>query len=130
MSAGVGDDGEIKHAAWEAAAEALHDNIATWSIPDDGTGVADTDTFIASISGFLNAFAGVLDDLVPTLGGGESPVAAVVADQLQEFSGGLRAMAGDAGEVYEAWATNEDNDHDLRRANGDVSHAELFNVTN
>lgn len=120
------DTQEISHEAWQAVAAALNDNVATWEIPDDGTGVLDTDMFIASIGGFMNSFTGVLDQVAEYLA--EGPANIVVVEQLREFSTALSAMAGDAAQVYEQWTSNEDNAHDLRRARGEIQRAELFNV--
>lgn len=123
-----GADGESLHPSWEAAVAALQDNVQGWEIPDDGTGVLDTDAFIGSIGAFLNAFAAVLDDRAEYFGGGETPIATSVGETCAEFANSLRAMAGDADQVYEEWRTNDDNAHDLRRAEGDVPRPELFNV--
>lgn len=120
------DAQEVTHAAWEAALSALNDSVATYSIPDDGTGVLDVDAFISSIGGFMNGFAGVLDQVGGYLA--EGPTHQVVVEQLAQFSLAVSAMAADAGEVYDQWRTNPDNEHDIRRAEGEINRAELFNV--
>ncbi len=120
------DAQEVTHASWEAALSALTDSVASYQIPDDGTGVLDVDSFISSIGGFMNGFAAVLDAVGSELS--EGPTNVVVVEQLSEFSTAISAMAGDAAQVYEAWRTNEDNAHDLRRAEGEIQRAELFNV--
>lgn len=120
------DATEVRHPAFEAALSALQDNIGGYTIPDDGTGVLDVDALIASIGGFMHGAAGVLTQLAEYLA--EGPTNQVVVDQLNEFSGAIHAMGGDAGEVYEAWRNNEDNAHDLRRAEGEINQAALFNV--
>jgi hypothetical protein len=120
------DATEVRHPAWEAALSALQDQVASYQIPDDGTGVLDVDAFIASIGGFMNGSAGVLEQVAEYLS--EGPTNQVVVDQLREFAGAIYAMSGDASEVYEAWRNNEDNAHDLRRAEGEIQQAQLFNV--
>lgn len=125
---GYAADGEHLHPTWEAAAAALTDSVQGWEIPDDGTGVLDTDAFIASIGGYMNALAAVLDDRAEYLGGGDTPVATSVGEQLVEFANSLRLMAGDADAVYEEWRNNDQNAHDLARAEGEVPRADLFNV--
>lgn len=120
------DAQEVTHPTWEAALAALNDSVANYQIPDDGTGVLDVDAFISSIGGFMNGFAGVLDQVGAYLG--EGPTNQVVVEQLAEFATAITAMGGDAAQVYEAWRTNEDNAHDLRRAEGEINRAELFNV--
>lgn len=120
------DAQEVTHPTWEAALSALNDAVATYQIPDDGTGVLDVDSFISSIGGFMNGLSTVLDSVGSELS--EGPTNHVVVEQLAEFSTAITAMAGDAAQVYEAWRTNEDNAHDLRRAEGEIQRAELFNV--
>jgi hypothetical protein len=124
--AAVQDAQEVTHPTWEAALSALQDSVATYEIPDDGTGVLDVDSFIASIGGFMNGYSSVLDQVAAYLA--EGPTNAVVVEQLAEFSAAISAMASDAAQVYEMWRTNEDNAHDLRRAEGEINGAELFNV--
>jgi hypothetical protein len=120
------DAQQVTHASWEAAMAALHDSVATYTIPDDGTGVLDVDSFISSIGGFMIGLSGVLDQVRDHLA--EGPTNHVVVEQLGEFSIATAAMAGDAAEVYEQWRNNEDNAHDLRRAEGEIQQAHLFNV--
>lgn len=125
--AAVQQDGvSITHRAWEAAMSALLDQVASYEIPEDNTGVLDVDSFIGSIGGFMLGFSGVLD----TVGGylAEGPTNAVVVSQLAEFSIAISAMSADAAQVYESWRTNEDNAHDIRRAEGEIANAHLFNV--
>jgi hypothetical protein len=118
--------GTIRHDAWEAAMSGVQDSVGSWEIPDDGTGVLNTDAFIASIGGFLDGLADVLGNRAEYLA--EGPTNQVVVDQLQEFAIALRAMGVDSAQVYEAWRNNEDNAHDLRRAEGEINNASLFNV--
>ncbi len=120
------DAQEVTHAAWEAALSTLNDSVATYEIPDDGNGVLDVDSFIASIGGFMIGFAGVLDQVGAYLA--EGPTNQVVVEQLAEFSTAISAMGGDAAQVYESWRNNEDNAHALRRAEGEINQAHLFNV--
>lgn len=130
MSQAVQSDAQsVTHPAWEAALSALHDSVATYEIPDDGTGVLDVDAFIASIGGYVNGLAGVLAAIADRLGGGQTPIAPVVAEVLADFAGALQVMSGEAGEVYQQWVDNEDNAHDLRRARGEIPGANLFNVS-
>ncbi len=120
------DAQEVTHAAWEGPLTALQESVVTYEIPDDGTGVLDVDSFIASIGGFMVGFAEVLDSVAEYLADG--PTNVLVVEQLKEFSGAVAAMGNDAAEVYQQWRTNEDNAHDLRRAEGEIQRAELFNV--
>lgn len=120
------DATEVRHPAFEASLEALHDNIGNYEIPDDGTGVLDVDNLIGSLGGFMNGVADVLSGLGTNLS--EGPTHAVVVEALADFARSIHAMGGDAGEVYEAWRTNEDNAHDLRRAEGEIAQAHKFNV--
>jgi hypothetical protein len=125
-NAAAPDATEVRHPAFEAALSAMQENVGGYEIPDDGTGVLDVDAFIASIGGFMQGAAQVLEDVASYLS--EGPTNQVVCEQLNEFSEAIRAMGTDAGEVYETWRTNEDNAHDLRRAEGEINQAALFNV--
>jgi hypothetical protein len=124
----AGDVGAIRHSAWEAAMDAVRDHAGTWTIPDDGTGVLDTDAYLASIGGYVGALGGVLEQLAERLGGGQTPIAPVVGEALADFAVALGVMSEEAEAVYQQWAGNEDNAHDLRRARGEIPGAELFNV--
>lgn len=126
--AGDGDGSEIRHWRWDAAHDALNDQVGGWTIPDDGTGVLDTDAFIASISGYVAGLAGVLAQLGEDFGSGETPIAPVVGETLADFAASLAVMADEAAAVHERWQSNEDNAHDLRRAHGEIPGAHLFNV--
>lgn len=126
--AGAGDGTEIRHWRWDAAHDALQDHVAAWTIPGDGTGVLDTDSFIASIGGYVVGLAAVLAQLGEDFGSGETPIAPVVGETLADFAASLAVMAGEAAAVHERWQTNEDNAHDLRRAHGEIPGAHLFNV--
>jgi hypothetical protein len=124
------DDGsEIRHWRFEHALDTLQDQVGGWQIPDDGTGVLEVDSFIASIGGYVNGLAGVLAQLGEQFGSGETPIAPVVGETLTDFASALDVMAGEAAEVYQRWTDNEDNAHDLRRARGEVPGAHLFNVS-
>lgn len=124
-----GDDAEIRHWAWEQAMDALRDQVGGWVIPDDGTGVLDTDSFIASIGGYVGGLGEILGRLAEELGGGQTPIAAVVGEAWADFATALGVMSAEAAEVYARWTDNEDNAHDLRRARGEIKGAELFNVS-
>jgi hypothetical protein len=127
--AGAGDDeGEVRHWAFEAALDALRDHVGGWVIPDDRSGVLDTDAFIASIGGYVNGVGAVLASIAAKVGGGQTPIAPVVAELMDEFASALEAMASEAAEVYQQWRENDDNAHDLRRAEGEIPGAHLFNV--
>jgi hypothetical protein len=123
-------DGEtdVRHWRFAAALDALQDHVAGWVIPEDGTGVLDTDSFIASIGPYVGALGTVLGELGEQFGSGETPIAPVVGETLADFAAAFTAMAGEAAEVYERWVSNEDNAHDLRRARGEIPGAHLFNV--
>lgn len=123
-----GEAGEIRHWAFEASLDALRDHVGAWTIPDDGTGVLDTDALIASIGGYIAGVAAQLAGLADRLGGGQTPIAAVVGEVLDDFAASLTVMAGEAGEAYRLWTENDDNAHDLRRARGEIPRADLFNV--
>lgn len=129
FAGGVGDTDEIRHHAWEAAADALRDQVGGWVIPEDGTGVLDTDAFIASIGGYVAGLGRVLGELAERLATGETPIAPIVGEVWADFAGALAGMSAEAGEVYAQWTTNEDNAHDLRRAHGEIPGASLFNVS-
>jgi hypothetical protein len=125
----AGDTGEeVRHWRWEAALDALQDHVGAWTIPDDGTGVLDVDSFISSIGGYVQDLAGVMGQLGEQFSSGETPIAPVVGETLADFAGALGTMAGEAAEVHERWQGNEDNAHDLRRARGEIPGAHLFNV--
>jgi hypothetical protein len=127
-SSAAGDVGAIRHSAWEAAMDALRDHAGAWTIPDDGSGVLDTDAYLASIGGYVGALGGVLEQLAERLGGGQTPIAPVVGEALGDFAVALGVMSEEAEVVYRQWTENEDNAHDLRRARGEIPGAELFNV--
>lgn len=124
-----GDEGlEVRHWRFEDALAALTDHVGGWTIPEDGTGVLDTDAFIASLGGYVEGLAGVLGQLAEDFSSGETPIAPVVGETLADFAASLAVMAAEAAEVHEQWRTNPDNAHDLRRANGEIPGADLFNV--
>lgn len=123
-----GEECEVRHWRWEAALDQLRDQVGGWVIPEDGAGVLDTDAFIASIGGYVGGLAGVLGRLAEELGGGQTPIAAVVGETLADFAGSLEVMSAEAGQVYQQWTDNDDNRHDLRRARGEIPGAHLFNV--
>jgi hypothetical protein len=126
MTAPAHDAQSVTHHTWEAALAALNDNVASYQIPDDNTGVLDVDSFIGSIGGFMLGLSQVCDQVGAYLA--EGPTNQVVVEQLAEFATATAAMASDASQVYEAWRNNEDNAHDLRRAEGEIQQAHLFNV--
>ena len=125
---GGAEAGDIRHHAFETAADALHTHIATWRIPDDLTGVLDTDSFIASIGPFIAEVGAALTEVAQKLGGGQTPVAPVVAEVLEEFATSLQVMSETGAEVHTEWQNNPENAHDLARAHGDIPNAHLFNV--
>jgi hypothetical protein len=126
----AGDEAtEVRHWRWEGALDALQDQVGGWEIPPDGSGVLDTDSFIASIGGYVQGLAGVLGQLGEQFGSGETPIAPVVGETLADFAAALGVMSAEAAEVHQRWTENDDNAHDLRRARGEIPGAHLFNVT-
>ncbi len=119
-------EGVELHPSVEAVLEVLHTQIGAYEIPDDLSGVTDVDSLLGSLGALLEGAGQPLGVLADRFAG--SPVHAVVVEALADFSGALAAMGAAAGEVHERWQDNPDNDHDLRRARGEVRNAALFNV--
>lgn len=119
--------GQTLHPAAEAVEDAARTHLGAYTIPDDLTGVLDVDALLGSLSQLMEGIGGSFTALAEH-GFGDGPVHASVVELLIAFAGSFTAMAETATEVHAEWASNPDNDHDLRRARGEIPRASLFNV--
>lgn len=118
--------GQSQHAAVDAVLDAVHSQVAAYSIPDDLTGVLDVDSMIGSLAPLMEGTGAALGALAETFG--SSPVHTSVVELLADFAGSFGVMAEEARSVHAQWRGNPANDHDLRRASGEIPRAALFNV--
>ncbi len=124
-AAPAADTSTAMHPAVDAVLETIHDQLGTYEIPEEG-GVLDVDALFGSLNPLMEGFGDTLKVLADKFG--DSPVHGEVVEMLAAFASSLASMADDAAEVHQQWQTNPDNEHDLRRARGEITNASLFNV--